>query len=993
MPTNIREIAFEQAIEHHLLTAGGYAGANRMDFDKERALDPVVLLPFIQETQPKFWKEIESYYGDRAAGTLLDDLCRAMDTRGSLDVIRHGFKCFGREVRVAYFPPAHGMNPDTITLYAANRLTITRQLIYSTRSRHSLDIVLSLNGIPVATMELKNPLTGQNVEHAKAQYMDDRDPRETIFEFRRRTLVHFAVDPDIVYMTTRLDGRSTIFLPFNRGNGTRAGNPENPGGYRTAYLWEEVLARDSFMDILGRFLHLQVDEKKKKRETMVFPRYHQLDSVRKLETALRRSGPGSNYLIEHSAGSGKSNSIGWLAHRLASLHDARDRKVFDSVIVITDRRVLDQQLQETIYQFEHRAGVVEKIDEDSAQLATAIRSGTPIIITTLQKFPYVTDKLADLPERRYAVIIDEAHSSQSGESAADVKETLAMESIRRQAREEAEEQGLPDYEEEILRSVARRGRQPNISFIAFTATPKYKTLEIFGTPDADGTPRPFHLYSMRQAIEEGFILDVLANYITYKSYFGLVKAIEDDPEVERKKAGKALARFMSLHPHNIAQKTEVMVEHFRSKTRHRIGGRAKAMVVTGSRLQAVLYKLEFDQYLSDHGYDDIRTLVAFSGSVPSPEFPNLKYTEVEMNGGIREKELPEKFASEEYHVLIVAEKFQTGFDQPLLHTMYVDKRLAGIQAVQTLSRLNRKATGKEDTFVLDFVNNEEEIHAAFKPYYETPSIGDRTDPRQLYDLQATLGAFQIYYPEEVEELCSIFFKPKERQSVTDQKNIESILNRACGRFESLAEETAEEFRGIARAFVNLYTFVAQIVPYRDIDLEKLYTYLRFLLAKLPRDASGGRYHFEDEVALKYYRLQKVSEGAIDLSSGDPVDITGPTEVGTGKAEDETVELSQLIDILNVRVGTEFKPADQLFFDQITADAETDETLRRTASANSIEGFGYVFDPSLEGRIIERFEQDGDIVARFLNDPNFRNVVTEVLRNEIYNRLRGSSPGA
>lgn len=992
MPINIREIAFEDAIEYHLLSDAGYLKADRDNFDRERAIDPTLFLPFIKETQPKIWKEIESFHGDRAGTVLLDDLCRAMDSQGSLEVLRHGFKCFGKLVRAAYFAPAHGMNPDTLALYEANRLTVTRQLRYSTHTGHSLDMVLSLNGIPLVTLELKNPLTGQNVEHAIAQYKQDRDPHEKIFTFKRRALVHFAVDPDLIYMTTRLAGNATHFLPFNRGNGTGAGNPENPEGYRTAYLWEEVLTRASLMDILGRFLHLETDKKDStsaaaKRERMIFPRYHQIDAVRKLEHALRENGPGTNYLIQHSAGSGKSNSIGWLAHRLASLHDASDRKVFDSVIVITDRKVLDQQLQDTIFQFEHKAGVVEKIDEDSAQLAEAIRSGTPIVITTLQKFPYVTEKLADLSERRYAVIVDEAHSSQSGESAADVKGVLARESIHRQAREEAQEQGLADYEEEILRSVARRGRQPNISFIAFTATPKYKTLEVFGTPGPEGIPAPFHLYSMRQAIEERFILDVLANYTTYKTYFGLVKATADDPEVERSKAAKALARFMSLHPHNIAQKTEVMIEHFRNTTRHKIGGRAKAMVVTGSRLQAVLYKLEFDDYLKEKGYNEIRTLVAFSGTVLSPEFPTLEYTEVKMNGGIREKELPEKFAGDDYQILIVAEKFQTGFDQPLLHTMYVDKRLAGIHAVQTLSRLNRTAPGKEDTFILDFVNTEEDIYAAFKPYYESPSITERTDPRQLYDLQAKLDAAQIYYREETEELCSIFFKPKERQSAGDHAAINSILNRAKGRFESLDEERQEEFRSLARTFVNLYSFVAQIVPYHDIDLEKLATYLRFLLTKLPRSSSGERYQFEDEVALRYYRLQKISEGSIKLADGDRVAIKGPTEVGTGAAHDERVELSRLIEILNDRLGTDFKPVDQLFFDQICEDAIADETLQQTAMANSIEGYGYVFDPSLEERIIDRMEQNEEMFTRFLNDPAFKRVITEFLRQQTYEQIR------
>ncbi len=604
MPTDHRELAFEDAIEHHLLTDAGYERGDPANFDRERAVDPTVLVSFIRETQPAKWESLQKIHGVETEDVVLDDLCKAMDSQGSLNVIRHGFKSFGKDFRVAFFAPAHGMNPDTQKLYAANRLTVTRQLHYSTANENSLDLVLSINGIPVATAELKNKMTGQNVEHAKHQYKTDRDQREKIFEFKKRTLVHFAVDPDLVYMTTRLSGSSTFFLPFNLGDGTGAGNPPNPGGYRTAYLWEQVWARDSLMDLLGRFLHLEVKTRKfggktVKKETMIFPRFHQLDLVRKLEADARSAGAGRNYLIQHSAGSGKSNEIAWLAHRLASLHDEHDEKVFHSVVVITDRVVLDKQLQDTIYQFEHKQGVVEKIDQDSSQLAAALKGGTPIVITTLQKFPFVTKKVGDLPDRAYAVIVDEAHSSQSGETATELKAVLAGSQIKNQVKQRMEEEGLLDHEEEILRTMARRGKRPNLSFFAFTATPKFKTLEVFGRPGADGKPAPFHLYSMRQAIEEGFILDVLEHYTTYKAYYGLIKSIEDDPQVERKKAAKALARFMSLHPHNIAQKTEVMVEHFRASTRHKIGGKAKAMVVTSSRLHAVQYKKAFDKYFAE----------------------------------------------------------------------------------------------------------------------------------------------------------------------------------------------------------------------------------------------------------------------------------------------------------------------------------------------------------------------------------------------------------
>ena len=996
MPIDHREIAFEDAIEHYLLDSAGYSKADPANFDRERAIGPTVLIPFVKETQPETWQALEKLHGTETEAVVLDDLCKAMDSQGSLAVIRHGFKCFGKLIRIAYFAPAHSMNPDTERLYAANRLTVTRQVHYSTKNENSIDVVLSLNGIPVVTAELKNPMSGQNVGHARQQYRTDRDPRERIFEFKKRSLVHFAVDPDEVYMTTRFDGKKTFFLPFNLGDGTGAGNPENPDGYRTAYLWEQVWQRDSLLDILARFIHLQVEEKKVggrriRKETMIFPRYHQLDAVRKLEADARRNGVGKNYLVQHSAGSGKSNSIGWLAHRLASLHNDQDEKVFDSIIVITDRIVLDRQLQDTIYQFEHRQGVVEKIDEDSTQLANALTTGTPIIITTLQKFPFVTEKIGSLPTRRYAVIVDEAHSSQSGESATELKGVLAAESIKEKAREQAEADGLTDHEEEILKTMLSRGRQPNMSFFGFTATPKYKTLEVFGERGADSKPQAFHLYSMRQAIEEKFILDVLKNYTTYRAYYRLIKSIEDDPRVDKRKAAQALARFMSLHPHNIAQKTEVMLEHFRTSTRHKIGGRAKAMVVTGSRLHAVRYKQEFDKQIAEKGYAGIKTLVAFSGTVVDPEIPTVSYTEPEMNrlanGGkpLSEKQLPEKFGTDEYGLLVVADKYQAGFDQPLLHTMYVDKLLAGVRAVQTLSRLNRTCTGKEDTFVLDFVNKREEILEAFKPHYVETRVGEQAEPGQLYTLQAKLDEQHVYHLDEVEAFCRVFFKPKATQTPTDHAKMNAAIDPAVTRFSKLDEDAREEFRSLLVAFRNLYSFLSQIIPFQDSDLEKLYAYARFLLSKLPRRNSGPTYDFDDEVALKYYRLQKLSDGSIELESGG--EVKGPTAVGTSKGESPTVELSRLIDQINDRFGTDFTPADELFFNQIREEAVADEHLRQAAVANTIENFRFVFDKALEGLFIDRMEQNEELFAKYMNDKDFQRLVAQHLLHEVYAAIR------
>ena len=996
------ESAFETVIEAHLLQ-NGYIPVAREGFDRDRAIFPDAVLAFIRETQPKEWARLEALHGDGTGEQVLTDLCKWMDANGSLATLRHGFKCYGRTLYAAFFKAAHELNPELEARYAANQLGLTRQLRYSPRSEKSLDIALSLNGIPVATVELKNPLTGQTVEDAMRQFRRDRDPRDPIFDFKRRTLVHFAVDTECVRMTTRLAGDATQFLPFDKGNDGGAGNPPDPNGrnYRTAYLWEEVFERDSLLDILARYIHLQVEEKrddqgrKVKVETMIFPRYHQLDAVRILVNAARDEGVGNNYLIEHSAGSGKSNTIGWLAHRLASLHDKKNVRVFDSVIVVTDRVVLDQQLQDTIYQFEHKHGVVRKIDERSRQLAEALEKAVPIIITTLQKFPFVSQhllKMAEeigingsgtLPSRRCAVIVDEAHSSQGGETSTHLREVLGGEDLREEARIRAEEEGSADLEE-LFRSIAKRGKQANLSFFAFTATPKHRTLAVFGR---DG--EQFHKYTMRQAIEEGFILDVLEHYTTYSTYYKLLKDCEEDPNVERKPAARALVQFMRLHPYNIAQKTQVMVEHFQTVTRHKIGGRAKAMVVTGSRLEAVRYKLNFDRYIEQKQYP-IKTLVAFSGTVHDDEGPNVEFTEVKMNQCIREKELPEKFATQEYQVLLVAEKYQTGFDQPLLHTMYVDKRLAGIQAVQTLSRLNRTHPLKEDTFVLDFVNDREEIREAFKVYYEGAEMGEEVDPARMYEVKGDLDASGIYLNEEIKRFCAVYFKPRQRQSVQDHKEMNAALDPAVTRFSEMWEENedgAELLRGQIQAFRNLYGFLSQIIPYQDSDLELLHVFLRHLAPKLRKRRSGPAYHFDDDVRLEYYRLQKISEGSISLAEGDAHALDGPKEVGTGEVHEESVALSQLIDIVNERFGTDFNHADQLFFDHIVEAAMADDGMRQAAAVNPKDKFELVFRSLLDQIFVERMDQNEAIFQRYMNDDSFQDTVRDWMADEAYKRLR------
>lgn len=999
--TQTKEIAFEKSIEDVLLKTG-YQALSSQSFDKERAIFPEQIIAFIKTTQAKEWNKLESILKENTAHQIIYDLTKWIELHGILSTLRHGFKCYGKQLQMAYFKPSHSMNQEVLEKYEKNILSITRQLYYSTKNKNSIDVVLSLNGIPLVTLELKNQLSHQNINHAKQQYKEDRDPRELIFEFKKRTLVHFGVDTDVVEMTTRLAKEATYFLPFNKGNAGGAGNPVDTEGlsYKTAYLWKEVLQKESLLEIISKFIHLQIDEKiteegrKLKKETLIFPRYHQLKAVRKMIRTALQDDVGTNYLIEHSAGSGKSNTIAWVAHRLSSLHKADNTKLFDSVVVITDRVVLDRQLQDTIYQFEHKNGVVLKIDKNAKQLAESLESGVPIIITTIQKFPFVTEQLRKLAEergednkgilktRKYAILVDEAHSSQSGETAADLKGVLGGEDLAREAEARAVEEGETTLEA-LYRNMAKRGQQKNISFFAFTATPKHKTIKLFST-----NGEALDKYTMRQAIEEGFILDVLENYTSYKTFYKLVKASEDDPKVERKKAAKALGRFMRLHPHNIAQKTEIMIEHFYQSTRHKIGGKAKAMVVTGSRLEAVKYKQSFDQLIKTKGYN-IKSLVAFSGEVKDDKLPDIVYTEVEMNNGLKEKLLPEIFATSEYQVLLVADKYQTGFDQPLLHTMYVDKRLSGIQAVQTLSRLNRIHPLKEDTFVLDFVNDRDEIQAAFKTYHEGAELGQEADPNNLYRIQQELILEGVFTEDDINKFVSVYFKPKEKQSNKDHEEINFILDIPVEKFRIFLKENQEEaelWRGKMIAFKNLYMFLSQIIPYQDTDLEKLYIFLRHFSEKLPQRNSGSGYSFDDSVRLEYYRLQKISEGSISLDTHKLYKLDGPTDVGTGMVREEEIPFSRVVDVVNSRYGTEFNQADQYFFDQIVETAITDEDIIKAAQSNSQEKFTVMFRSILQQLFIERMDQNEDIFARFMDEKDFSKTLTEILAREAFNKI-------
>lgn len=1025
MSGQTNERAFETYVEEILLTRGCWQSGSNAEWDKERALFPAQVFAFIQDTQSKLWAEMANLHKEGFEALLLTTLVKELDSKGSLHVLRHGFKFYGKTFRLAYFKPAHGANYEILEQFNRNRLTVTRQVPCHPGDNRTLDMVLAVNGLPVATIELKNPGTGQNWRHAVRQYKEDRDPRAPLFEFKKRALVHFAADPDEVYMTTGLAWEKTHFLPFNRGSHPGQiicgeGNPQHESGYRTGYFWEDVLQFSSFMDILGSFLFLEKKEDKQDdgrggqrlvvNETIVFPRFHQLDAVRKLVATARTEGPGRNYLIQHSAGSGKTNSISWLSHRLASLHDANDAKVFDCVVVITDRQVLDRQLQDAIYQIEHAQGVVKAIDQDAKQLAAALIDGTKIVITTLQKFPFVLRGLlyaagaekqeeatveqraeaakweAEIAKRRYAVIVDEAHSSQTGETSRELKSILGA------AATGESDEDLPDWEDRLNQIMQSRGQQPNLSFFAFTATPKGKTLELFGRKGANGLPEAFHLYSMRQAIEEGFILDVVKNYTTYATYYRLVKAIEDDPDLPKKKAARALAKFMSLHPHNIEQKTEVMVEHFRQKVMGHLAGRAKAMVVTSSRLHAVRYMQAFERYIAENKISDVRPLVAFSGTVKDPD-SSLEYTEPGMNKdcvtgeSISEKRLPERFASIDYQVLLVANKYQTGFDQPLLCAMYVDKRLDGVQAVQTLSRLNRKIPGKDNPFVLDFVNDAADIYQAFKPYYDATSLQEASDPQTLETLKHELDAAQIYFWSEVEAFAKVFYKPVARQTAQDHAGMHLHLQPAVDRFKATEDETKRsEFREKLNGYVNLYSFMSQVMPWCDPALEMLYSFGRFLLPHLPLDRDTERVKIGDEVGLQYYRLQRIHSGEIKLREGDPQWVKSPTDVGTGKAKEEKAPLSEIIKVLNDRFGTNFTDEDRFFFEQIREKATHNEQVVKLKRANPFDKFQLGLRQLIENLMVERMADNDKIVTRYMDDKEFGDAAFAVLAKAIYESI-------
>ncbi|MGQ8883286.1 type I restriction endonuclease subunit R [Bacillus paralicheniformis] len=993
MAIDSTEKGFETNIEASLI-ANGYTKrtlegeASRLF--KQYALDVEQLFAFLEETQEKSLRTLEKSYGTDYKQKVLHRICDQLRKKGLIYCLRHGIKDRGVTLKLIYNKPPTTMNQLMNELYHKNRFTVSRQVYYSDKHNNSLDMVLFVNGLPLIIMELKNQFTGQTVENAKNQLKFDRDPKEQLFKFNERVVVYFAVDPDEVFMTTELKKEKTYFLPFNKGNNGRKGNPTVYNDYRTYYLWKEILVPDSLLDILFRFVFIKKDEIKDsngevigEREMLIFPRFHQLDVVRKLETDVQEKSVGTNYLIQHSAGSGKTNSISWLAHRLAKLHDEENNAVFSSIIVITDRRVLDKQLQDAVYQIEHKAGMVERITKDSNQLAQAITGETRIIITTLQKFPFILEKVSDLERKKYAVIIDEAHSSQGGKASTALTNILSDKTLEDAYEEDSiAEENMDDLDEKIVETIVKSGKQDNISFFAFTATPKPKTLEKFGTIDRDGKPHAFHEYTMRQAIEEGFILDVLSHYTTYKTFYKIAKKVDEDPLVSKKQATKKLAQYVSLHPHNIAQKTEIIIEHYRNFTRHKIGGRAKAMVVTASRLHAVRYKIAFDQYIKKMGYDDLKTVVAFSGIVKDGE---ISYSEPDMNG-FSEKELPDKFESDEYKVLLVAEKYQTGFDEPLLHTMYVDKPLSGIKAVQTLSRLNRTCPGKDDTFVLDFVNDPEEIKAAFQPYYEATGLEEVTDPNILYDLQAEIEPYQIFTEEEIKAVNELEIKNGFKKSTKAQTELNAWIDKGVDRFKQLNEEEKEAFKASATKFIRTYSFILQIASFIDVELHKLYIYLNYLLRKLPKSSKDKDVYIADDVALQYYRNQKVFEGSIELEKTGGIDLKPTSHSAGGTAEDEKVHLSSVLDKLNERFGTDFTKTDYLSRDQVKEDMLNSEDIQQKAKNNTKDNFKFAFEKSFMNFVIDRMSSNEKFFMKILENEEFKNFIMEDMMNEVYDEV-------
>lgn len=947
------EKRFEEDIEAFLLTDKGGYTKTADTYDTSLGLYVDTFIGFIKATQPKEWVRFENSCQSDPVRKFCIAFNNACDTYGLIAVLRHGFKHRGISFRVCYFKPESHLNKTAHALYEQNVCNVVRQWHYSADNKKSVDMVLVFNGIPVFALELKNQYTGQNVDNAKRQWMYDRDPRELCFQFNKRILAYFCVDHTDVYMATKLAKGDTYFLPFNQGsngagNDGGKGNPANPNGYPTAYLWEKVLKKDSALDIIQKFIHC------KENKALIFPRFHQLDVVRKLIADVRENGTGVNYLIQHSAGSGKSNSIAWTAYRLASLHDENNKPVFSSVIIVTDRTVLDRQLQDTISSFDHTLGTVETIGEGktSKDLRDAINNGCRIIVTTLQKFPVIYTEVESTKGKGFAVIVDEAHSSQTGSSAIKLKTALAdtEAALREYAELEGKAEEEIDKQDKLLQEMIVHGKHKNLSFFAFTATPKAQTLEMFGTEYTDGSFHPFHVYSMKQAIQEGFIMDVLQNYMTYNTCFKIAKTIPDNPEVPASRAAKVIRRFEELHPYNISQKAQIIVETFRSTTSKAIGGKGKMMVVTSSRLAAVRYYHEVKRYIEEQGYTDVDILVAFSGAVKDG---GEEHTETSLNvrrdgSHISEEQTKAEF-HENFNVLIVAEKYQTGFDEPLLHTMIVDKKLRGVKCVQTLSRLNRICAGKNDTFILDFVNTAEDIQEAFQPFYQETSLSQEVNTDLIYKLQQDLHNYNIYSVNDIEAFCNIYYSGK-KQDNTIMGKMTSALKPVADRYNKLEADARYNFRRQVRSYIKWYGYISQVCRMFDAEMQKEYVFCSYLLKLIPAEPTK-MIDLDGALKLEFYKLEQTFKGEIAL-----VDQSGEYEPakGKGKAVPEAKEpLEEVIQKINELFAGNFSDADRVLIYALHDRLKGDKKLQKIAQTSDPQ----VFAESIFPKVFDEVAQD------------------------------------
>ena len=949
-----------------------YSKSSPADYERVLCLDTRQLMAFLRATQAAALARLEVRHGAKLEAKLCERIANGIRDRGVIDVLRNGIKEGSEELKLYYALPSSQLNPQASALYDANIFSVTRQLQYSQdQCRLALDMVIFINGLPIATFELKNRLTRQNVKDAMRQYQGDRDASEPLFALGR-CLVHFAVDDDLVYMTTHLRGRETTFLPFNQGYDEGAGNPVNPNGLKTDYLWKRILSRASLSDILENYVRDSGKGSKKERE-VVFPRYHQLDLVRRLLADAQTRGVGGRYLVQHSAGSGKSKSIAWLAHQLVELADLPGKqRVFDSIIVVTDRRVLDQQIRDTIRQFSHVKGVVQAITEGSTQLLKALEDNKKIIITTIQKFPYIVKEIQTLGERRFAIIIDEAHSGQSGQAAAKMNVVLSK---------DGDEEGEETFEDIINRIIAEQRMLNNASYFAFTATPKGRTLEMFGQRDAaSGKFYPFHSYSMKQAIEEEFILDVLQNYTTYNCYYKLYKTIEDDPRFETQRAQKKLRKYVEQHPSAIEQKTRIMVEHFLNEViaKRKVGGNAKAMVVTNSIISAIRYKIAFDSYLQAIR-SPYKAIVAFSGEKVDG---GQSYDEARMNG-FPSIDIPETFEKNEYRFLIVAEKYQTGFDQPLLHSMYVDKPLSDVKAVQTLSRLNRAYKGKIDTFVLDFVNSADSIALAFEPFYKTTILSEETDINRLNDLQDQLDRFQVYTREQVEQLMARYINGAARDT------LDPVLDECAESYrQELDSDGQIDFKARAKMFVRTYQFLVMIQLFSNPYWESLKTFLSLLLPKLPapedEDLAQG---ILEDVDIESYRAEQVETQQIHLLGGEELQPT-PAKVSAGQYESQLDLLSAIVHDFNERYQTEWTDNDRinrLLFEDLPRQISQDEEYQNAKQHSDRQNARITHEQKIVDKFQDIMVDHIELYRKFTDDPDFHRWLCDHLFELDYDR--------